>query len=646
MPEEKKEKIEFEKKLIEQINEDFQLREQGTLVSNGIPYSQAYEYNQQKAINYAPPRNMTDDRQVSMGLVHEKIVSFIAIFLKYVFKKNIKCYDEKGNLVKGMGKIYEMGVEYSHQLEKLVKKIALIYYEVYTQGDAFVLEDWEVKIKKEKKAFKMENGKKIYIKDDDMDYTYEFLEGLSYEDGKETQTRRAVSRLLDGRQVIFGNPEVEYIQDQPHITVEMEYDLESAVALFGSLSAWKTVPKTREDINTLTGDKITLFNSSRLADPSKKYITHIYFNKHKNLFNILCNGRLLLPEATPMTLFYPRGNYPISHFAAERLRGSIYSRSIPAKTKFNADFIDWALKMLANKFEQGIDPAILAKGKWTLSRKMFRGGQVTHGVSRDDYEKADPDNKGVTVPEFSFVSLLKDIIESQTLNPTTSGELSSNATATEISTVENNQRDKLSGLLDGLIGGYMDLAERRAETIESKYTIKQRETLVDGKKIKVYQNFTVNTAGVENVVVFDDTVGEVGYDTDGMRDSLFTKSFLERKNGFPTEYYLVNPNSLRKNLYNLVIEIVPEKIKDTHLSLIQLWDDFAQRLNIFGAENNMDEMRKEYLETTGKPDAIFTSQVYKKLDQETGESEKQPYAKGSFGQPNIQEAARATAQRK
>ena len=646
MPEEKKEKIEFEQKLIEQINEDFQLREQGTLVSNGIPYSQAYEYNQQKAINYAPPRNMTDDRQVSMGLVHEKIVSFIAIFLKYVFKKNIKCYDEKGNLVKGMGKIYEMGVEYSHQLEKLVKKIALIYYEVYTQGDAFVLEDWEVKIKKEKKAFKMENGKKIYIKDDDMDYTYEFLEGLSYEDGKETQTRRAVSRLLDGRQVIFGNPEVEYIQDQPHITVEMEYDLESAVALFGSLSAWKTVPKTREDINTLTGDKITLFNSSRLADPSKKYITHIYFNKHKNLFNILCNGRLLLPEATPMTLFYPRGNYPISHFAAERLRGSIYSRSIPAKTKFNADFIDWSLKMLANKFEQGIDPAILAKGKWTLSRKMFRGGQVTHGVSRDDYEKADPDNRGVTVPEFSFVSLLKDIVESQTLNPTTSGELSSNATATEISTVENNQRDKLSGLLDGLIGGYMDLAERRAETIESKYTIKQRETLVDGKKIKVYQNFTVNTAGVENVVVFDDTVGEVGYDTDGMRDSLFTKSFLERKNGFPTEYYLVNPNSLRKNLYNLVIEIVPEKIKDTHLSLIQLWDDFAQRLNIFGAENNMDEMKKEYLETTGKPDAIFTSQVYKKLDQETGESEKQPYAKGSFGQPNIQEAARATAQRK
>jgi len=85
MPEEKKEKIEFEKNLIEQINEDFQLREQGTLVSNGIPYSQAYEYNQQKAINYAPPRNMTDDRQVSMGLVHEKIVSFIAIFLKICF---------------------------------------------------------------------------------------------------------------------------------------------------------------------------------------------------------------------------------------------------------------------------------------------------------------------------------------------------------------------------------------------------------------------------------------------------------------------------------------------------------------------------------------------------------------------------------
>ena len=70
--------------IIQQVNRDLELRETNSLVFNGIPYSRAYEYNQRKAINYAPPRNPKDDREVSFGIPHEKIIGFCALFLKFL----------------------------------------------------------------------------------------------------------------------------------------------------------------------------------------------------------------------------------------------------------------------------------------------------------------------------------------------------------------------------------------------------------------------------------------------------------------------------------------------------------------------------------------------------------------------------------
>ena len=602
---------------IQQVNRDLEIRESNSLVFNGISYSRAYEYNQRKAINYAPPRNPKDDREVSFGIPHEKIIGFCALFLKYVWKRQVKCYDENGNQIERLGDIYDLAIEFSYQLEQFKKKIALIYWEVFTQGNAFVMEDWEVRLEKEIISyFTDDKGNEVVVNKDNMDYSYEFLEGLKHKDGDEVQKRRAVSRILDGRQVIFGNPEIEDVQDQPRLTIEENYTHADAEAIFGSLSRWSAVPKSAEEVLTIVGEKTTLFNAERLKNPKDQVIVHRYMDKENNRYNIFANGVMLLPKNTPFTLFYPRNNYNLTNIPAERLRGSIYARAIPAKTKFNADFIDWALKMLANKFEQGIDPAIFSKGKYTLTRQMFRAGTVTHGVSTADFEKADPDNKGITAPEFSFVNLLKQIIESQTLNPTSSGELSPDATATEISITEANQRDKLGYMLDGLMNGFMDMALRRSETIESKYTIKQKETIVNGKKVPVYQNFTVSVGGTDHSVMFDEEVGGETYDFEGKRDELFQKSFLNRKKGVSSEYYLANPNYIRQGKYNVIIDIMPEKVKDSQLQMMQMWDEFGKLMGLFGSQVNPDTLKQEYLKVSGRPDNIFISKDLQSLEQQ------------------------------
>lgn len=628
----------FAQAVVEQINKGLEARERQSYVFNNLTFSDNYVYNQRKAINYSPPRNPDDDREVSMGLIHEKIIGFAAFFLREVYKRRVKCYDDGGNLVRGMGEIYDLAIEHSYRLEDFKKLVALIYWETFSQGFAGVLEEWEVRTVPEYKSFYVENGEKVYVNPDTMDYTYEFLEKLQHEEDGDVQHRRARSRLLDGRSIIFADPEIEDEQDQPWLAIEQEFSHEDAQALYGTLERWDAVPSELENIKTMIGEeKTTLFDSTRLDNPKNKKLLHIWLSKETNRMNLFLNGVMLLPRNTPMSLFHPRMNYPLSLVKGERLTGSIYPRSTPAKTKFNDDFVNWALKMLAQKFEQGVVPPILAKGNYTLTRKMFRGGQVTHGVSRDDFEKADPENKGVTNQEFSFVGMLKDIVESQTLNSTTTGEVSEQATATAISQAQSNQIEKLGYLLDGIVNGFRSMAMRRAETIESKYTIKQKETLVDGKRINVYQNFTVSAGGVDSQVVFDDTIGNEDYPTEDKAGELFERSFQDKKQGFSTRYYLANPTALRQRKYTVDIEIVPERVKDTQLQLIQFFDEMGKVIGLF-PNANREEMQEEYLKVTGRPSNLFlpTDQLQENVQPEG-------YNTGSFGRPidpTIKSAAR------
>ncbi len=600
----------FVQKEIQAINDALERREKDSVIFNGVKYSKGYEYNQKKAINYAPPKS-SEDSEISLGLIHEKIVSFVAIFLKYVFKKEIKCYDGDGRLIEGLGEIYELAIEFSQRMEKFVQKIALIYWEVFSQGDAFVLEDWEVKTITKSVAKK--DGE--VLNPENMDFTYEFLEGLEYEEGDTVQTRKAVSRLLDGRNVILEDPELDSgVQDQEAITIEEILHIDTAEKIYGSLKMWDKVPKSAEDIKNMVGEKITLFDSKRLKDPEKFVIVHRRWNKRDNRFNIYLNGVAILPYQTPFTIFYPRNNYPITQFSAERVSGSAYSRSIPAKTKFTADYTDWVLKMLARRFEQDVDPALLVKGKYTLVKDIFEAGKRTHGVTRDMFEKADPDNKGMQSAHFSFLDLLKSIQETQTVNPTTGGELTSQATATEIATVDQNQKDKLGFLLDGLVNGFMDMAMRRAETIESKYTVKQRETVVDGQKVAVYQNFTVSVAGLQNVVVFDDELQNDLYDVDGKRNELFKTAFDKKAEGKPSEFFLVNPKALRDGTTIIDIEIKTERVKDSALQFITMREEFDWLIATF-PNVNKEEMQKEYQEVSGRSDDMFLPAELMELQQ-------------------------------
>lgn len=588
--------------VIMQVNSDLEAREAHTLVFNGMSYTDAYVYNQIKAINYAPPKQDGQSREISYGLVHEKIIGFCSFFLKNIYKRRVKVYDEKGNIVDGMGDIYDLSIEHSYRLEKLARKIGLIYWEVFTQGDAPVFEEWEVRNVIDRIAYD-KAGNKVDL--DEVDYTMEFFDGLTWEDGEMVQERRAVSRLMDGRCIIYGNPEINDVQDQPRITIEDVISRTDAESMYKSMTRWDSVPSDRDSlIGQEQGEKFTLFNSARLADPTKQVMRHIVLDKENNRFNLFLNGIMMLPAGTAFRYFYPRNNFPLSLVSAERVFGSIYSRATPMKTKFSADLLDWVITKLTEKFEQGVDPALLVKGKYTLTKDLFKGGQRTHGITRDNFEKADPDNTGITTSEYGFASMIKEIVEAQTLNSTTGGEVSGD-TATAINAAQSNQIEKLGYLLDGIVSGLIDMATRRGETIETKYTTQTGSTIVDGETVPVYQNFTVSLGGTEHSVVFDDAVGSEDFDEEGKKDELFEKSFKDKQMGNDREYHLVNPDLIRKRKFSFDIELVPERRKDSYLQIIELKEETDFLLNVWGEQVDKDVLKKEYIEITGRPANLF-----------------------------------------
>ena len=211
--------------------------------------------------------------------------------------------------------------------------------------------------------------------------------------------------------------------------------------------------------------------------------------------------------------------------------------------------------------------------------------------------------------------MIKDIVQTQTLNPTASGELQPNATATEISITDQNQRDKLAYLLDGMSNGFMDMSLRRAETIESKYTIKQKETVVDGKMISVYQNFNVSVSGVNNSVLFDDTLSNPDTNHDQMKNDLFMKAFQDKKAGQPAHYYIADPLKIRKGEHVLDIEMFPERVKDVDLQVQVLLNEITEFMNVFGQNMNVDGWKKIYLEVSGRPSDVFQSADAMKIAQ-------------------------------
>ena len=87
---------------------------------------------------------------------------------------------------------------------------------------------------------------------------------------------------------------------------------------------------------------------------------------------------------------------------------------------------------------------------------------------------------------------------------------------------------------------------------------------------------------------------------------------------------MANPNHIREGRYIIDMEIKPERLKESGLQMIEMFGEFDKIVELFGRDNQggtvkMEELQKEYLQTSGRPDELFTSKIYQQLEEKSGE---------------------------
>jgi len=608
--------IAFSEKILNQIQQGINERETPSPLWNYLSYSEQYEENLKRALNAVKPKKKNDGKpDVDTGLVAEKVFNFISIYQNQEVNENIRIYEPSGEEKEHIGEFFKLAVRHTQETEKFKKQILpFIYFTMVSQGDAFVWDDWYVETLDTKDIYD-ENGKKIDFAK--LDHTFETYEKLKYKKGKKIQNRYAKTRLLDGRTIIFGDISQPLVQEQPWIALEFVISNQKAEAVFGSLENFKKLKKDLKENNfnngnsknfaTIKTEFSDLFNRTRkkeeAGNESEEFIIHYYFNKADNLFNIFVNGVPMFNIETPLNLVQPRMNYPIIRFGTERISSSIYSRSIPAKAKFNADYLDKILMILAKKFEKSYKPPINAKNKYKVRPDLLDAGKVNTGITSEDYEFADPNFQGISNSDITMVNMLKEILEGMTLNKTTSGEVSGQTTATEVSMAQRNQLQKLIIYFESLEAGFEDLISRRIETIESKFTKQQDWTIVDGKKVSVYKNFSVSLGGSEHYVAFLDSLKEI--DPEKQEDLENDIFMLEAQHNI--RYHLINPDYIRKAKYEIIVEVKLEPKISSIMESAQLREEITWLKQVFPNVNNK-LLEEEYIKATDRSEDLFLPQ--------------------------------------
>lgn len=594
------EEMEHAKKVLMRIANDLLAREQPTPVFNNMTYTTNYEYNQLRAQAYSPAKNTKNknDKNISVGLEHEKVVSFVSILLSKDFKRDITVLED-GHKIKDMGDFLNHGIEHSFINEDMESHLApLIYYETNSQGDCFVMRDFVVKnINEPNGAMK---SKDITLEDlDNMDFDKQTY--------KTVQVRKIESKILDGRSLIPGNPEIETMQAQPRVTLEFIISREEAQQLFGSLKRWQFVPKTATFLGTVTGNASglrTLFNTNRIKKPDELVVVHIYMDKSLNLYNVYVNGLQMLNRKTPFTFLYPTNRYPIAKFSTERLPRSFYAKPLPQKIKYNANFFDWVFKMMAVRFERGADPAWVTNGKSSIPKNMFDAGNVTHGIKKGDYERADPEQQGVTPAEINFFNIMKEILESQTINPTVAGQVGGDNTLGEVQMAATAQTIKMAYLFAGIMQGWQEIALISSDIILQRYTQPVEYATVDGKQVPIYNNFSVIHDGSQNVITFQNAMNDPEYELLKDNNQLFQQAYKDKEGGDNINYYKLNPDRLRTGDFNIMCRIIIKDKETPEIKLAKFFQEMGQVRGIF-PNVDLNVLQDMYRNIANRPADMF-----------------------------------------
>lgn len=568
-----------------------------------MKYSHYYDTNRRADLGYLPKKVNKEDRRVSTGLTREKDNTLLSVLLKFNFEPFIFAFDQDSVLQNELGKELSDLVKKSREIEEYEeKKRYFIYREFCSQGDVFVEEIVETPLEVRKNITSKEGVKwspGMPIESFKGNVSFDYVKGLP----------KPESRLMEGKKVYLGDYSKENISDQPYIfTYEVVTRIE-AESIYGKWDRWKNVPMSAEMLTAGTSaDSIGNWSLEKVEQDKVGILK--FQRKGTNEYQIMLNGVLMLPMGYPLTEVSPSGEYTISQGKFEGITHFSYSKSNPAKTKFDEDTLNKFYKLMILKMEQSLKPPMGNKTGKTIDQSMFLPGKIVDNVSPKQLFPL-LTSAGVTSGEFSFFNLVKQSIEDKTINRTFSGQTQEGSpTATQIIEEKQQQMLRLGLALDGIIALEKTMVWKRIYSIINKYTSpiepeKEVEEMGEnGESLKkklsaIYRTFTYETEidGKNGVKIFHFTKDKFP----GKRQLQKLEQDLEKEYEKPVSVVLLDPELLKQFKGVFRVSIAPTEKNNGDYEALVFLSLVRESYELFGGpeSHNMPYIQQRFANIKG-----------------------------------------------
>ena len=594
---------------------DQKLKSWGEL--DDMDYETWYWKGKKASEGYIEPRKNKEDVRIVTGTTREKVNTLVSNLLNYNLECDITAYDEESLVDEELGQAMELMVRKSRDLESpdYEQKRALYYKEIVSVGNVFAWEKWlEVEDRSYANDLKWNEGE----------------DPSKFDWGEEIKTVVGAcdSELLTGINVYPGNMRCFNMERQPYVVLKSVYTYAEAESKYVNWSRFKYVPKKVVKATDISAGDNFYEDYSMIeneVDQVEELIVMIKYGENRNRMMIMLNGVMMLPINFPLSSLLGKNEYPIAKGDGEMISPNFFfSRGVGMKTRVDQAILDETMTLMINKDRRSYKPPMADNGNFNLSQDIFLPGKIIKGADADKI-KPIGDNSGITGPEFNFFSLMKGIIDQNTVSPVMEGQQSSKyTTARDVIEQKNQSMIKLGLIMLGVINFEKRLAELRIYNILKNWT-KEIDSKVDDVRGGV--NKTYRVIGIDSEIDNGEVGKKVVEFTDETPESeqiMAEEDLMFGRTGKKVRKIYINPKALRNVKYKWKINIEPTEKNTGMLKAAKFEEMIAKIFQMFvplGIIPNMEYLKHRLAVLNNEnPGKLWDNQQQQPQQQQQGQS--------------------------
>ncbi len=554
---------------------------------DGMTPVQYYESNRKKDLAYIPPKKNKQDVRIASGVTRDKDTTMLSTMLSMDFEPDVTAFDTDAMEVHELGDHMADLNKKSREIEVWDKKRGIVYRELISQGDVFLLE------------FYHERYEPIETKKVGWDPAKNKISEYNHADRRLKKVFSECSvRMVNMKKVYVKDVHTEYIEDQGAVAIVNVCKRATVKATYGKWDRWENVPYATqiEGLDTIDGPNYKSFGTHGIAEDEVAEI--MLFDKDNQRFQIYLNGVPMLPYNYSLREVSPSGDIPLSQGKFEPISGFYLSKSMPSKTKIEDEVLSEATTLMIEGMRQGRKPPMGTTARKATASNLFIAGNVTPDVKKGQYFPL-MDNPGLTAADFSFYKLIRDSIDEKTVNSAYSGDGASSGdpTATQVQQEKEQQMLKLGLALDGVINLERRMTWLRIYNILTHWTKKYDPHMsnLQAELYGQYRKFSVNTT------VDGGNKGKriIRFAPEGefpsVHDMLSEEKVLSDQYNTSVRVSYLDPENLRAMKYTYFIVVNATSRTNDMLTQVLFVRNVREAIELFGAEAlKLDYVKQRY----------------------------------------------------